>query len=99
MFFENVAVQQPFARKSEAFYNPEMTKKDVTIEGIPNQLYSQGLRDYQMWDEAKKYLAPGSKSHPELGTAAKDLLFTWLSPVMSMMVSFCAVFFSTWCLG
>ena len=27
------------------------------------------------------------------------LLFTWLSPVMSMMVSFCAVFFPTRCLG
>ena len=27
------------------------------------------------------------------------LLFTWLSLVMSMMVSFCAVLFPTWCLG
>ena len=27
------------------------------------------------------------------------LLFTWLSLVMSMMVSFCAVFFPTGCLG
>ena len=28
-----------------------------------------------MWDEAKKYFAasPGSKRHPEVGTAAKDL--------------------------
>ena len=46
---------------------------EVTIEGIPNQLYSQGMRAYQMWDEAKKYIEPGSKRHPEVGTAAKDL--------------------------
>ena len=68
MLFENVAVQQPFARHTEAFYNPQITKVEVT-----NQLYSQGMRAYQMWDAAKKYFAPGSKRHPEVGTAAKDL--------------------------
>ena len=73
MLFENVAAQQPFARNTEAFYNPQMTKVEVTIEGIPNQLYSQGMRAYQMWDEAKKYFAPGSKRHPDVGTDAKDL--------------------------
>ena len=74
MLFENVAVQQPFARNTEAFYNFQITKVEVTIEGISNQLYSQGMRIYQMWDEAKKYFAasPGSKRHPEVGTAAKD---------------------------
>ena len=70
MLFENVAAQQPFARNTEAFYNPQITKVEVTIEGIPNQLYSQGMRAYQMWDEAKKYLSaiPGSKQK-----AAKDI--------------------------
>ena len=57
------------------FYNPKITKVEVTIEGIPNQLYSQGMRAYQMWDEAKEYFAasPGNKRHPEVGTVAKDL--------------------------
>ena len=73
MLFENVAAQQPFARNTEAFYNPQITKVEVTIERIPNQLYSQGIRAYQMWDEAKKYFAPGSKRHPDVGTVAKDL--------------------------
>ena len=73
MLFENVAAQQPFARNTEAFYNPQITKVEVTIEGISNQLYSQGMRAYQMWDEAKKYFAPGSKRHPDVGTVAKDL--------------------------
>ena len=26
-----------------------------------------------MWDEAKKYFAPGSKRHPDIGKVAKDL--------------------------
>ena len=71
MLFENVASQQPFARSN----NPQITKVEVTIEGIPNKLYSQGIRAYQMWDEAKKYFAasPGNKRHPEVGTAQKDL--------------------------
>ena len=62
MPFENVAAQEPFARNTEAFYNPQITKVEVTIEGIPNKLYSQEMRAYQMWDEAKKYFAasPGS---------------------------------------
>ena len=56
MLFEDVAAQQPFVCNTEAFYNPKITKVEVTIEGIPNQLYSQGMRAYQMWDDAKKYL-------------------------------------------
>ena len=46
MFFENVAAQQSSACNTEAFYNPQITKVEVTIEGIPNQLCSQGMRAY-----------------------------------------------------
>ena len=38
MLFE--AAQQPFARDTEAFHKPKLTKVEVTIEGVPNQLYS-----------------------------------------------------------
>ena len=60
MFFWDGAAQQPFARDTEAFYNPKITKVEVTIEGVPNQLFSQGMRAYQMWDEEKKFFAAGS---------------------------------------
>ena len=73
MLLKNVAAQQPFARNTEAFYNPQITKVEVTIEGVPNQLYSQGMRAYQIRDEAKKYFAPGRKRHPDVRTVAKDL--------------------------
>ena len=75
MLFEDVAAQQPFARNTESFYNPKITKVGVTIEGIPNQLFSQGMRAYQMWDEARKLFAtsPGRKRHPEVAVVAKDL--------------------------
>ena len=70
MLFADVTTQQPFARNAESFYNPKIT---VTIEGIPNQLFSQGMRAYQMWDETKKLFAPGKKRHPEVALVAKDL--------------------------
>ena len=75
MLFEDVTAQQPFARNTESFYNPKITKVEVTIEGIPNQLFSQGMRAYQMWDEARKLFAasPGRKHHIEVAVVAKDL--------------------------
>ena len=50
-------------------------KVEVTIGGIPNQLFSQGMRAYQMWDEARKLFAalPGRKRHPDVSVMAKDL--------------------------
>lgn len=48
------AMGPAFGRNSESFYNPLITKVQVTVEGIPNQLYAQGLLPYQHWDEAIK---------------------------------------------
>ena len=45
------AEQQPFARDTDAFHNPKLTNVEVTIEGVPNQLYSQFLRPNQTWDK------------------------------------------------
>ena len=75
MLFEDVAAQQPFACNTESFYNPKITKVEVTIEGIPNQLFSQGMRAYQMWDKVRKLFAasPDRKLHPEVAVVAKDL--------------------------
>ena len=73
ILFEDGAAQQPFARDTEAFYNPKITKVEVTIEGVPNQLFSQGMHAYRMWDEAKKFFAAGSKRHPEVAEVAKDI--------------------------
>ena len=42
VLFENVATQQPFARNTEAFYNPQITKVEVTIEGIPTNSTVKG---------------------------------------------------------
>lgn len=71
---DSYAHSLPFARDAELFYNPNITKVKVTIEGVQNQLYSHGLHAYEMWDEAKKPFAAShnSKRHPEVAMVAKD---------------------------
>ena len=48
----------------------------MTTEGITNQLYSQGMRLYQQWDEINKYFALTSKRDKETDKVAKDLNFS-----------------------
>ena len=55
---------------TRSIYNPKITKVEVTIDRIPNQLFSQGMRAYQMWDEARKLSAPDRKRHPEVAVVA-----------------------------
>ena len=41
------------------FYNPKIQKVSVIVEGKPNQLYAQGMRWFEQYDEARKYFAKG----------------------------------------
>ena len=41
------------------FYNPKIQKVTITIEGKPNQLYSQRMRSFEQYDEAHKYFTEG----------------------------------------
>lgn len=46
-----------FGHDSESFYNPLVKKVEVTVEGVPNQLYSQGICPYNHWGEIFKGFA------------------------------------------
>ena len=46
-------------RDMSKFYNPKIQKVSVTVEGKPNQLYAQGMRSCEQYDEARKYFAEG----------------------------------------
>ena len=41
------------------YYNPKIQKVSVTVEGKPNQLYAQGMRLFEQYDETRKYFAEG----------------------------------------
>ena len=68
--------EDPERTNSEDFYNPKITKVEMTIEGVPNQLYSQGMKAYQQWDEINKFFALTSKRDKETDKFAKDLNFS-----------------------
>ena len=57
--------EDPNRTSTEDYYNPKITKVEVTIEGVPNQLYSKGMQAYQQWDEINKYFALTSKRDKE----------------------------------
>ena len=71
MFFED-----PDKTSTDYYYNQEITKVEVTIEGVPNQLYSKGILAHQQWDEINKYFTLTSKRDKETDKSAKDLNFT-----------------------
>ena len=49
--------EKSYVRDTSKFYNPKIQKVSVTIEGKPNQLYSQGMRSFEQYDEIRKYFA------------------------------------------
>ena len=60
-----------FARDTEEFYNPKITKVEVTVEGVPNELYSQDMEYRYQYDEIVKHFAEGRLK--EAGAIQKDL--------------------------
>ena len=60
-----------FARNTEEFYNPKITKVEVTVEGVPNELYAQNMEYRHQYDEIVKHFAEGRLK--EAGAIQKDL--------------------------
>ena len=60
-----------FARDTEEFYNPKITKVEVTVEGVPNELYAQDMEYRHQYDEIVKHFAEGQLK--EAGAIQKDL--------------------------
>ena len=60
-----------FARDTEEFYNPKITKVEVTVEGVPDELYAQNMEYRHQYDEILKHFAEGRLK--EAGAIQKDL--------------------------
>ena len=60
-----------FARDTEEFYNPKITKVEVTVEGLPNELYAQNMEYRHQYDEIVKHFAEGRLK--EAGAIQEDL--------------------------
>ena len=51
--------EKTFARDTSKFYNLKIQKVSVIVEGKPNQLYAQGMRSFEQYDEIHKYFTEG----------------------------------------
>ena len=60
-----------FTRDTEEFFNPKITKVEVTVEGVPNELYAQNMKYRHQYDEIVKHFAEGRLK--EAGAIQKDL--------------------------
>ena len=46
--------------KFEEFFNPKITKVEVTVEGVPNELYAQSMEYRHQYDEIENTLQKAS---------------------------------------
>ena len=60
-----------FTHDTEEFYNPKITKVEITMEGVPNELYAQNMEYRHQYDEIVKHFAEGRLK--EAGAIQKDL--------------------------
>ena len=60
-----------FTHDTEEFFNPKITKVEVTVEGVPDELYAQNMEYRHQYDEIVKHFAEGRLK--EAGAIQKDL--------------------------
>ena len=66
-----------FARDTEEFYNPKITKVEVTVEGVPNELYAQNMEYRHQYDEIVKHFAEGQLK----GAGAIQRIFSCITSI------------------
>ena len=65
--------EQSYTRDTSKFYNPKIQKVSVIVEGKPNQLYAQGMRSFEQYDETRKYFAEGKQRDNNANEIQKHL--------------------------
>ena len=65
--------EQSYTRDTSKFYNSKIQKVSVIVEGKPNQLYAQGMRSFEQYDETHKYFAEGKQRDNNANEIQKHL--------------------------
>ena len=65
--------KQSYTRETSKFYNPKIQKVSVVVEGKPYQLYAQGMRSFEQYDEICKYFAEGKQRDNDANEIQKHL--------------------------
>ena len=73
------------ARDSEKYFNPDITKVHVTINGVPNRIYNTCIHDKYMWKEISRFFGiKGVRSNMNLPKYITDSKFGLLIDLRSM---------------
>ena len=74
----------PGARNSEHYFNPDITKVKVTVNGVPSRVYNEGISDKDMWHEITRHFNPNNGGGSPNMTLAKYLTANkfglWVDP-------------------
>ena len=54
------------ARDTEHYFNPDITKVKVTVNGVPNRVYNDGLNGSDMWQELTRHFKPSTNGRPNM---------------------------------
>ena len=65
--------EKPFVRDMRKFYNPKIQNVSVIVEGKPNQLFAQGMRSFEQYEEARKCFAEGKQRDSNANEVQKQL--------------------------
>ena len=65
--------EQSYTPDMSKFYNPKIQKVSVIVEGKPNQLYAQGMRSFEQYDEICKYFTEGKQRDNDANEIQKHL--------------------------
>ena len=62
-----------YIRDTSKFYNPKIQNVSVIVEGKPNQVYAQGMRSFEQYDEICKYFTEGKQRDNDANEIQKHL--------------------------
>ena len=71
LIFTKESSATKFSHDTEEFFDPKITKVEVTVEGVPNELHAQKMEYTHQYDEIVKHFAEGRLK--EAGAIQKDL--------------------------
>ena len=62
-----------YMQDTSKFYSPKIQKVSVIVEGKPNQLYAQGMRPFEQYEEICKYFAERKQRDNDANEIQKHL--------------------------
>ena len=65
--------EQSYIPDMSKIYNPKIQKVSIIIKGKPSQLYAQGMRSFEQYNEICKYFAEGKQRDAKANEVQKQL--------------------------